>query len=310
MPTLREMSDLADISPSAFALTVVRMLRTLAQREPATFEGVAVGLDAVEQKYGSMDDPAALAAWLDDLGPVLDIGIPEEVWDECDEADVSERAREALDRLADRCSAPTEAESHERLLAVLRNAKSDPDVRALLEMKIKEVCSLHGVPAPPVEALPDLVLAPARSSGVASPSGPRKRSRRREERAAVECALAATADPPPAESGSAPDELTTCIQEAVRSGPLTAEEVCDLDLMAERIERGMREAQRRGIVVQVDRQAIKRRLRRSMEAKGFYVGADYRVHYRQWSWQRWVRLGLAAITGSWAGVTAWLLFWR
>jgi hypothetical protein len=104
--------------------------------------------------------------------------------------------------------------------------------------------------------------------------------------------------------------VAACTQEAVRAGPLTAEEVCDLNLMAERIERGMREAQRRGIVVQVDRQAIKRRLRRSMEEDGFYVGADYRVHYRRWSWKRWVRLGLAAISGAWAGVTAWLLFWR
>src|SRR5262249_29260691 len=143
MPSLREMSDLADLCPMAYALTVVRMLRTLAQHEPATFEGVAVGLDAVEQKYGSMDDREALGVWLDDLGPVLDIDIPEAVWDECDEADVSEQARAVLDRLADRCSAPTEAESHERLLAILRGAKSDPDVRALLEMKIKEVCSLQ-----------------------------------------------------------------------------------------------------------------------------------------------------------------------
>src|SRR5262249_39784134 len=162
--------------------------------------------------------------------------IPEEVWDECDEADVSEEAREVLNRLADRCSAPTEAESHERLLAVLRNAKSDPDVRALLEMKIKEVCSLHSVPAPPVEALPDLGLTPVRSSGVASPSGARKRQVRQDEHGAVECALAQAIDAPPAqdpaESETSPDELATCIQQALRSGPLTAEEVCDLNLMA------------------------------------------------------------------------------
>jgi hypothetical protein len=47
-----------------------------------------------------------------------------------------------------------------------------------------------------------------------------------------------------------------------------------------------------------------------MEESGFRVGADDRVHYRRWSWKRWVRLGLAAISGAWAGLTAWLLFWR
>jgi hypothetical protein len=60
----------------------------------------------------------------------------------------------------------------------------------------------------------------------------------------------------------------------------------------------------------VDRQTIKQSLRRRIEADGYYIGADDRIRYRRWSWKRWVRLGLAVIVGVWAGVIAWLLFWR
>lgn len=314
MPTLREMSGLAAVCPRAYALTVVRMLRTLAQHEPATFEGVVVGMDAVEEKYGSMDNPEALSAWLDDLGPVLDIDIPEEVWNECDAAELNEETEQALQRVLAKCPATTEEELNEWLLTLMQDMKSDPDVRAALEARMKDVCSLHGLPPLPVEVIPDPVLPPAHSPDGKPKTRSRKRRGRRDEQAAVECAL--TLAPASLLLDNATKQthdrhaLADSIWQALQTESLTAAEVCDLDAMATRIEQGMREAQRRGVTIEVDRQAIKRSLRQRLEEDGFYIGPDDRVRYRRWSWKRGVRLAVAILAGTWAAITAWMLFWR
>lgn len=312
MPTLREMSGLAEVCPMSYALMIVRMLRSQYQGEPATFEGVLAGIEAVEQRYGSIDDPANLNAWLDDLGPELDIDMPEEFWDECDTADLSEETQAAVNRMMENCPATNEQELNAWMIATMQNMKSDPNVRAALEARLKDFYSQHGVDAPSVDSLPEPVLAPKRKPQQGSKG--RTRHRRRRRKRAINCALAAAPVVQTPEKTRKQELSREVAQERIKQAmqePLLTEDgYIDLNEMVERVVWALQPFQKAGHPVNKDREDIKRSLRRRFEADGYYIGADDRIHYRRWSWRRGFRQCWAVIAGAWGAVTARLLFWR
>lgn len=94
--TLREACDGIGIDedPIGCAFVIAAMLRTSVQREPSTFEGECASINKLHELTGlRMDRPDDVRAWLNDLGTVPDIEVPDSLW--LSLADASDRDRDA-----------------------------------------------------------------------------------------------------------------------------------------------------------------------------------------------------------------------
>lgn len=92
--TLREMVESIGIDEEPFecAFCIASLLRTVIQREPSTFEGECATLVQVTEKIGRVDEPATIRRWLQLLGRVPDLEVPDSVWMSIVDADQDEEA--------------------------------------------------------------------------------------------------------------------------------------------------------------------------------------------------------------------------
>lgn len=91
--TLREMLDFVGIdeNPLQCAFVIAGLLRTSIQREVSTFEGECATLLLATEHYGKISNPENLRRWIDDLGQVMDIDVPDSLWFAISEADKDEQ---------------------------------------------------------------------------------------------------------------------------------------------------------------------------------------------------------------------------